>query len=51
MGRFSEAVDSGVILPKPMTVTKRDCAYCIYKSKCKDIGINEYAIDKEDVEE
>ena len=45
-----EAVDSGVILPKPNTVTKRDCAYCIYKSKCKDIGINEYAIYKEDAE-
>ena len=46
-----EAVDNGVILPKPMAVTKRDCAYCIYKSRCKDIGLNEYSIDKEDAEE
>ena len=44
-----DSVDNGVILPKPMNMTRKDCVYCNYASKCKEIGNGEYIIKENSI--
>lgn len=42
--RVVDSVDAGYILPKPLSVSKQTCSYCIYKKVCNRIGVDKHEL-------